>query len=134
MPINKFNGDGFQYALEHRQETKRERDLQIISDAWGDLSYWRKKRIMIFFFYCQVKMRLRKAREHVRAVIVPAMHERLTWGQIYSSATDAERVDVIVLALKKIQKRKRREYVRAVIVPAMLKRAFILLLCLVCFI
>ena len=134
MPINQFDGDGFQYALEHRQETKRERDLQIISDAWGDLSYWRKKRIMIFFFSCQVKMRLRKAREYLRAVLMPAVHEPLTWGQIYSSATDAERVDVIVLALKKIQNRKRREYLRAVIVPAMLKRAFILLLCLVCFI
>ena len=72
MPINQFDGDGFQYALEHRQETKRERDLQIISDAWGDLSYWRKKRIMIFFFSCQVKMRLRKAREYLRAVLMPA--------------------------------------------------------------
>lgn len=134
MPINQFDGDGFQYALEHRQETKRDRDLQFIVDAWGDLSYWRKKRIMIFFFSCQVKMRLKKAREYMRAVIVPAVRQPLTWGQIYSSATDAERMDVIVLALKKIQNRKRREYLRAVIVPAMLKRAFILWLCVVCFI
>lgn len=137
MPINKFDGDGFQYAIEHRQETEREKNLQFIVDAFDTLSYWRKKRLMIFFYFCQIKTRLNKACEHVRAVIVPIVEQRPTWGQLYAMSTDEERTAMIVSMLKTIEKRKRRAAchaaIRAKIVPAVMRAVFIFLLCVTCF-
>jgi len=74
MPINKFDGEDFQYTLENRGDPMAIETLYYLNAVWPDLTYWQRKQIVFFVFWCNVKVWVREKRDRVRGFLVPARY------------------------------------------------------------